>query len=292
MKKTLLVVDGTYLAYRSFYATAYGNNAILETSDGIQTNVIVGFFNTLFSLIKTYDVDGIYIAFDSRIKTFRHEVFADYKAGRQKAPTTFYTQLNIIHDLLDALNIKNFNYDGYEADDIIARCTKTYDADILIYSADQDLNQLINDNVSIIKKVKSEYIILNSQNFEDYYDFKPDQVIDYKAMVGDSSDNFKGIPGIGQKSASAMLKEFGSIENIYKNINNVKPSWAKKLLEFKDNAMRDKYIATLQSDFDLVMPEFKDLSIFNIDLSNEANIILDNLELKALKRKIKSSLIN
>ncbi|WP_369085856.1 5'-3' exonuclease H3TH domain-containing protein [Metamycoplasma spumans] len=292
MKKTLLVVDGTYLAYRSFYATAYGNNAILETSDGIQTNVIVGFFNTLFSLIKTYDVDGIYIAFDSRIKTFRHEVFADYKAGRQKAPTTFYTQLNIIHDLLDALNIKNFNYDGYEADDIIARCTKTYDADILIYSADQDLNQLINDNVSIIKKVKSEYIILNSQNFEDYYDFKPDQVIDYKAMVGDSSDNFKGIPGIGQKSASAMLKEFGSIENIYKNINNVKPLWAKKLLEFKDNAMRDKYIATLQFDFDLVMPEFKDLSIFNIDLSNEANIILDNLELKALKRKIKSSLIN
>ncbi|TPR53889.1 5'-3' exonuclease [Metamycoplasma neophronis] len=284
--KKLLVIDGTYLAYRSFYATTYGNPVGLENSNGVSTSAIVAFFNTMFSLIKLCGPDSIYIAFDSRIKTFRHETFTDYKAGRQKAPSEFYTQLNYIQELLSAINIKNQYYNGYEADDIIAKATKTYDGSILIYSADQDLNQLIKPGVGIIKKIKSDYVVINDQNFTEFYDFEPYQVIDYKAMVGDSSDNFKGIAGIGPKSASAMLAEYKTLENIYNNIDKIKPSWAKKLIEHKQDAMRDKYIATLQTEFGLEMPKQDELSLSNIGLSKEAENIINNLELFEIKRKI------
>ncbi|TPI02400.1 5'-3' exonuclease [Mycoplasma struthionis] len=284
----LLIVDGTFLAYRSYYAMAYNKAApVLQTEQGIETNAIVGFFNTLLSLIKNYDITHLYIAFDSHIKTFRHEMYSDYKAGRQKAPNSFYTQLDLIQDLLNHLNIKNNYFNGFEADDIIAKVAKKFDnKDILIFSGDQDLNQLISYNVSIIKKVKSEFIILNNDNFLNYYDFKPSQVIDYKAMVGDNSDNFKGIAGIGPKTASSLLKEYGTLENIYENINNIKSTWANKLLEQKENAYRDKYIATLNTDFQLIIPEIDNLSLANVQLNKEGYELCDKLELKTLKRKL------
>ncbi|AZG68570.1 5'-3' exonuclease [Mycoplasma struthionis] len=284
----LLIVDGTFLAYRSYYAMVYNKAApVLQTEQGIETNAIVSFFNTLLSLIKNYDITHLYIAFDSHIKTFRHEMYSDYKAGRQKAPNSFYTQLDLIQDLLNHLNIKNNYFNGFEADDIIAKVVKKFDnKDILIFSGDQDLNQLISYNVSIIKKVKSEFIILNNDNFLNYYDFKPSQVIDYKAMVGDNSDNFKGIAGIGPKTASSLLKEYGTLENIYENINNIKSTWANKLLEQKENAYRDKYIATLNTDFQLIIPEIDNLSLANVQLNKEGYELCDKLELKTLKRKL------
>ncbi|WP_205852850.1 5'-3' exonuclease [Mycoplasma phocoeninasale] len=288
--KKILIIDGTYLAYRSYYATAYGPNPnILQTTSGIQTNAIVGFFNTVNLLIKNYSPTHIYFAFDSKIKTFRHNIYTEYKAGRQKAPVEFYMQLDKIQQLLSALNIQNQYCDGYEADDIIAKAVNNFKgSSILIFSGDQDLNQLIDENIAILKKIKGEMVILNRHNFQKYYDFLPSQVIDYKAMVGDASDNFKGILGIGNKSAIALLNQYQSLENIYNNINEIKPSLAKKLIEHKEDAMRDKFMATLCSDFELCLPNIDSLAITKIELSEAANKILEELELNSLKRKFRS----
>ncbi|WP_241854600.1 5'-3' exonuclease [[Mycoplasma] phocae] len=286
----LLIIDGTYLAYRSYYATAYGPNPnILKTASGIQTNAIVGFFNTVNLLIKNYSPTHIYFAFDSKIKTFRHNIYEDYKAGRQKAPIEFYNQLDTIQEILSAINVQNQYYDGYEADDIIAKAVNHFKgASILIFSGDQDLNQLIDENVAILKKIKGEMIILNRHNFKEYYNFLPNQVIDYKAMVGDASDNFKGILGIGNKSAINLLNEYQSLENIYHNIDRIKPSVAKKLIDNKEAAMRDKFMATLCTDFDLNLPNIDDLAITKIQLTDNALKLFDELELNSLKRKFRA----
>ncbi|WPB54017.1 5'-3' exonuclease [Metamycoplasma equirhinis] len=290
-REILLVIDGTYLAYRSYYATAYKSEKILQANDGFETNAIVAFFNTLLLLLKDYKPNYIYVAFDSHIKTFRHEIFDGYKAGRQKAPREFYLQLDLIQKLLSALNIQNQYCDGYEADDIVAKAKINYtNVNVLIFSADQDLNQLIDKRTAIIKKINGEMKLITDFNFNEYYDFNPDQVIDYKALVGDNSDNFKGVPGIGPKYATNLLSEYYTLENIYENLELIKPTIAKKLSEYKQNAMRDKYIATLCTEFDLKMPTLNRLSVSQINLSDNAENILNEYQLFYLRHKIEQSI--
>ncbi|AWX69538.1 5'-3' exonuclease [[Mycoplasma] anseris] len=290
VKNKILLIDGTYLAYRSYYATMYAtfNGQAIQTSKGFPTNAIVGFFNSFFSLIKTVDPEFIFFAFDSRKKTFRHELFTEYKGNRQKAPVDFHKQLEKIQELLTSCKFANEYVDGFEADDIIAKLTTKFQNDhqILIYSADQDLNQLINENVAIIKKYKSENIILNLNNFNEYYDFKPRQVIDYKALVGDSSDNFKGVPGLGPKTVSGLLKEFDTLENIYQNLDNIRPKVKEKLIDYKQDAQRDKYLATLRTDFEIKTNDLSNLKLSNMQLTNETFKILDDLELNEIKNKL------
>ncbi|AWX42481.1 5'-3' exonuclease, exo domain of DNA polymerase I [Metamycoplasma cloacale] len=283
----ILLIDGTYLAYKSYFATLYGN-ASLQTENGFPTNAIVGFFNTMLALIKQHNVSHLFVAFDSRVKTFRHEMYEQYKGTRAKAPADFHIQLNKIQELLTACNIANENVERYEADDIIAKITKMFqnEHEILIYSADQDLNQLITNNVSIIKKVKNENIILNIDNFMDYYGITPEQVIDYKAIVGDSSDNFKGIEGLGPKSATSLLEKYQTLENIYAHLDDITGKTKEKLINSKENAMRDKYLATLRTDFLTKTIEIQQLSLLNFSLTPDAIEILDSLELNLIKNKL------
>ncbi|WP_412031595.1 5'-3' exonuclease [Metamycoplasma buccale] len=293
MKDRILVIDGTYLAYRSYYATMYSGGAILQNSKGIKTNAIVAFFNTFSLLIKYYHPENVFFAFDSHIKTFRHEMFKEYKATRQKAPQDFYIQLNLIQDILTNVNIKNLYKDGFEADDLVAKIVKMFpDNEILIFSADQDLNQLVDNNVSIIKKKNSEYILLTKNNFHEYYDFMPNQVIDYKAMIGDSSDNFKGIPGIGPKTASKLLNKYGTLDEIYKSINELPKVLQNKLNDFKEHAIRDKYLATLRSDFDLNVSNINELSLQNVSVTKIGNEILEDLELNFISQFLHSLEVN
>ena len=288
MLNRILVIDGTYLAYKSYYATLHNPVAVLKNSKGESTNEIVGFFNVFISLVNNFVPSHVFIAFDSQVKTFRHEILQDYKANRKKASPDFYKQLSSIQKLLNMLNIKNQFVNGFEADDIIAKIVSMFspEAEILIYSGDQDLNQLISDNVSIIKKIKSETVILDKTNFKNYYDFKPNQVIDYKAIVGDSSDNFKGVAGLGTKSAIELLSIYGTLENIYFNLDKLKPSVKEKLIANKDEALRDKYLATLRTDFDIWVQELKEISLENFKLSEEAEKFLNELELKVIKNKL------
>ena len=288
MLNRILVIDGTYLAYKSYYATLHNPVAVLKNSKGESTNEIVGFFNVFISLVNNFVPSHVFIAFDSQVKTFRNNTLQDYKANRKKASPDFYKQLSSIQKLLNMLNIKNQFVNGFEADDIIAKIVSMFssEAEILIYSGDQDLNQLISDNVSIIKKIKSETVILDKTNFKNYYDFNPNQVIDYKAIVGDSSDNFKGVAGLGTKSAIELLSIYGTLENIYFNLDKLKPSVKEKLIANKDEALRDKYLATLRTDFDIWVQELKEISLENFKLSEEAEKFLNELELKVIKNKL------
>ncbi len=290
----ILIIDGTYLAYKSYFATLYSGNGLMHTTSGVVTNEIVGFFNILIGLINFYSPSHIFVAFDGPVKTFRHESFDEYKANRKKAPREFYMQLDVIKNLLTALNIKNEIVNGFEADDIIAKVTNMFQSQkkILIYSADQDLNQLIDQNVAIIKKVKKDNLILDLNNFQYWYDFKPSQVVDYKAIVGDSSDNFKGIPGIGPKTACDLLAKYGTLETLYQNLDKIPTKYKTKFIEYKQTAEKYKFLATLCTDFDLQTQKLDDINITNLDLTKQAVEILDKYELKTTKNKLQNLMVN
>lgn len=286
MNKKILIIDGTYLAYRSYFAMNK-SNVILTDENGFSTNTILLFFRTLFTLINEHKPTHLFIAFDAKGKTFRHQIYNQYKDGRAKMPIEFYKQMDLIKDILNNLNITNIEKEGFEADDLIAKVCSLYNGEQkLIFSADQDLNQLIDENTNIIKKYKDTIIILNLQNFKDIYGFEPYQVVDYKAIVGDSSDNFFGIKGIGPKTAIKLLEEFETLENIYSNLENIKPNWATKFEEFKDIAFRDQKIAKLVTNFDLENISLENLKISNIKPSEKAIEIIEKYQLNSIKKAV------
>ncbi|MCV3733500.1 DNA polymerase I [Mycoplasma enhydrae] len=286
MKERILIVDGTYLAYRSFFAIN-NSSVALSNDEGFSTGTILVFFKTLFTLIMEHRTTNVLVAFDAKGKTFRHQIYEQYKDGRAKTPQEFYDQVKIIKELLALINIFHYEIEGFEADDIVAKvCSQYPDNYKLIFSADQDLNQLIDKNTSIIKKYKNNIIILNAYNFSDIYEFEPWQVVDYKAIVGDSSDNFFGIKGIGPKSAAKLLYEYKTLDNIYANLDKLKPNIAQKFEEYKDLAFRDQKIARLVTNFDIPNLSLDSTSIYNLNLSEEAIELLDKYQLNSIKQKI------
>ncbi|QJR44078.1 5'-3' exonuclease [Mycoplasma miroungirhinis] len=292
MKKRVIIIDGTYLVFKSYYGTLYSKQK-LETKTGIKTNAIVGFFNTVFKLIKDYHPDQIFFCFDAKGKTFRHEEYLEYKQQRQKAPEDFYTQFLIIKDLLPELNLQSFEQIGFEADDIVASITSKLkeNTEIIIYSADQDLNQLIDINVKILKPKNSKLIEVNNDNFFEIYNFYPWQVVDYKSIVGDSSDNFKGIKGIGPKTAIKLLEKYRNVENIYANINLIEKNIQTKFLDYQDNLKRDKYLAQLR--YDVPFENIDVLySFLNVKISNNGLIRLKELELFKITENLKKLEVN
>ncbi|ENY69342.1 DNA polymerase I: 5'-3' exonuclease domain protein [Metamycoplasma auris 15026] len=283
MNNKLLIIDGTYLAYRSYFALNK-SNIMLTDENGFSTNEVVLFFKSLFNLINEHRPTHLFVAFDAKEKTFRHQMYDMYKANRSKMEPSFYFQLDLIKQILSSLKIRNIEKNGYEADDIIAKlCFEYKNINKLIFSADQDLNQLIDEKTSIIKKNKDEYFILDNANFKTSYGIEPYQVVDYKAIIGDSSDNFSGIKGIGPKTASKLLNEYQNLENIYANLEDIKSTWASKFIEYKDFAFRNKVIAQLVFDFHLddIKEDFLDLK--NIFLSSEATFLIEKYSLNSIK---------
>ncbi|BAQ54395.1 5'-3' exonuclease [Mycoplasmopsis arginini] len=284
MSRKILIIDGTYLAYRSYFAMNK-SNVVLTNDEGFSTNTILLFFRTLFNLIVDQGPSHIFIAFDAKEKTFRHEMYDHYKEGRIKMPSEFFAQMNLIKELLKSVNIQNLEKPGYEADDIIAKvCLKHHEMEKVIFSADQDLNQLIDDHTKIVKKHKDSIHILTKDNFKTIYDFEPYQVVDYKAIVGDSSDNFFGIKGIGPKTAAKLLNEYKTLDNIYNNLENIKPTWASKFEEFRDIAFRDQKIARLATDFELDNIDLSDIDINNLSMSDKAIEIIDRFQLNSIRK--------
>ncbi|MBN0919635.1 5'-3' exonuclease [[Mycoplasma] gypis] len=283
----ILIIDGTYLVFKSYYGTLYSNQK-LETSTGMKTNAIVGFFNTFFKLLRNYSPDSVYFCFDANAKTFRHDMYQDYKAQRAKAPEDFYIQLVQIKDLLQLLNIPMLEKPGYEADDIVATLTKKFQDDnyVLLFSADQDLNQLINNRVAILKPKNKNLFVLNQNNFYEVYGFHPHNVVDIKALMGDASDNFKGIKGVGPKTAIKLIEEFGSLESIFNNFEKLDKKYQQKFLEYKEEVLRNKYLAQLRYDVPLNQEDYLNKKL-NIIIGSKAEKMLEELELKQIKSKLK-----
>ncbi len=246
--KKMLLVDGNSLLFRAYYATAYGS--IMKSKDGTPTNAIFALANMLNKVIDNVNPDYALIAFDTDKKTFRHEEYKDYKAGRKPAPVELITQFPLAREMVSKMGIKCYELAGYEADDIVAtmaRIGEENDCKVEVFSSDKDLFQLIDEKitVNIPKKGTSDILAVTPSVLKSEYGLHPYQITDYKGIFGDTSDNIKGIKGIGEKGAIKLLEEYGSLENIYENIDKIEGKLKDKLIEGKEDGFYSKKLATI-----------------------------------------------
>lgn len=248
MNKRLIIIDGNSIINRAFYALPDMSN-----SEGLKTNAIYGFTRMLFKIIDDYKPTHISVAFDKKAPTFRHQEFADYKAGRKKMPDELRQQLEPLKELLDAFNIHRMEMAGYEADDLIGTVSKMgedNDYTVYIVTGDKDAIQLASNKTTtlITKKGVGEVEEYNYDSVIERYEMTPTQFIDLKGLMGDKSDNIPGVPGIGEKTGIKLIKEFSSIENLIENTDQLKGSVKKKIEENKEQAVFSKKLATIIRD--------------------------------------------
>ena len=249
MEKVILI-DGNNILFRSYYATAYNGN-VMKNSKGFPTNALYGLVNMMNKIIQEENPTYIMCAFDKG-KTFRHEKYADYKGGRMETPDELKLQFPKARELVEAMGINYFEIDNYEADDIIGtfakKCNNNKDYDGVIISSDKDLLQLITDEVEVKLLKQVGNIRMTHQEFINTYGIEPPRMVDLKSLMGDSSDNIPGVKGIGEKTALGLLQEYGTLDNIYNNIDNIKGKLKDKLLEGKESAYQSYDLATIYTD--------------------------------------------
>jgi DNA polymerase I len=265
--KTLILVDGHSLAFRSYYAFAKSRDGGLRTSQGIPTSICYGFLKSLLETLAVEQPDYLAIAFDLGGPTYRHEADQTYKQGRPDPPEDFIPDLENLQGLLTALNLPIVVAHGYEADDVIGTLTRRASAAgfrVKILSGDQDLFQLVNPDLGVsVLHLSSAFAPRGGQNREFSADqvkeklgVWPTQVVDYKALCGDSSDNIPGVRGVGPKTAVQLLTEFGSLEQVYASLDKVKGTLKQKLETGKDSALHSQYLAQIHLDVPLeIQPE-------------------------------------
>ncbi len=284
--KKIILVDGNNLLFRSFYATAY-QGVIMKNSKGFPTNALYGFINMMNKIIKDENPNYILVAFDKG-KTFRHEKYDDYKAGRDAMPDELKLQFPKAKEVLDTMGIKHFEIDNYEADDIIGTLAKKVDLEdqfiATIISSDKDLLQLISDEVVVKLLKSSDYIMMSRDEFKKMYGVEPKGMIDLKALMGDSSDNIPGVKGIGEKTAIKLLSKYGSLDGVYENIDDISGKTKDKLIADKSNAYMSYDLATIYRDVPLDF-ELEDC-IYNGINKEEFKKELEELEFYSLLKKI------
>lgn len=248
--KKIILVDGNNLLFRSFYATAY-QGVIMKNSKGFPTNALYGFINMMNKIIAEENPAYIMVAFDKG-KTFRHDKYDEYKAGRAAMPDELREQFPKAKEVLDAMGIKHFEIDNYEADDIIGTLAKKVDEEdefvATIVSSDKDLLQLISDEVDVKLLKQTGHILMNREEFKKIYQVEPIRMIDLKALMGDASDHIPGVKGIGEKTAINLLAKYDSLDNLYKNIDSISGKTKEKLLADKDKAYMSYDLATIFRD--------------------------------------------
>ncbi|WP_128894716.1 DNA polymerase I [Longirhabdus pacifica] len=241
----LIIVDGNSIAYRAFFALP-----LLSNAKGIHTNAVYGFTTMLLKLIENEKPTHFMVAFDAGKITFRHEEYKEYKGKRQKTPPELSEQFPIIKKMLDAFSISQFELEGYEADDIIGTLTKVaeqQDMKVMVVTGDKDMLQLASENVEIAltRKGISEMEKYSPATIDDKYGLKPEQIIDLKGLMGDTSDNIPGVPGIGEKTGLKLLHQYDSITGIYEHIHELKGKMKEKLEQNKSQAEMSKQLATI-----------------------------------------------
>lgn len=248
----LLLIDANSLIFRAYYATAYGN--MMVSKSGQPTNALFGFTNMIVKAISMIHPTHILFAFDTKAKTFRHEQFQDYKGTRKELPQELIDQFLLIREFLDACEFPRFEVEGFEADDIIGTSTIRFDEqEIVILSSDKDLLQLINDKTEVVlmKKGLSETLIMNLKSLKELEGILPYQVVEMKALMGDSADNIPGVPNVGEKTAKKLIESYQNIDALYENITEVKGKLKENLVQFKDQAYLSKHLATIIKDIPL-----------------------------------------
>ncbi|MEY3185953.1 MAG: hypothetical protein RIR58_689, partial [Actinomycetota bacterium] len=283
----MLLLDGHSLAYRAFYALPVENFA---TSSGQHTNAIYGFASMIINLIRDEKPTHIATAFDVSRKTFRSEKFPEYKANRASTPDEFRSQISFINELLDAFQIPHFELEGYEADDIIATFVDKYssEAEILICTGDRDSFQLVKKGVTVLypKKGVTELARMTPEAVVEKYGLTPEQYPDFAALRGDPSDNLPSIPGVGEKTATKWIQEFGSLKELIAKVDEVPGKAGDALRAALPSVITNRELTQLRHDLPLSIA-FNDLQWSGIDKAHTTKLF-DQLEIKALKERIKS----
>lgn len=249
--KKLMIIDGNSLLFRAFYALPP-----LSTTEGIYTNGVYGFLTMFYKVTEEYKPDYITVVFDKKGPTFRHKEYEDYKAGRKKTPNELLSQFPILKEILDVLNIKRYELDGFEADDLAGTLVKIGEKnglDIIAITGDKDYLQLASDKTKILltRKGITEMDIYDYDEVIETYDLTPTQFIDLKGLMGDKSDNIPGVPGIGEKTGIKLLKQYDSIEGIYENICLIKGKLKENLIEFRHQAFMSKKLSEIITNIPL-----------------------------------------
>jgi len=255
-KEKLVLIDAQAVLHRAWHALPK-----LTDPKGRVVNAVYGFTSLLLKLIHEQKPDYLAVAFDTKAPTFRHKKYKEYKAGREKQPQEFYDQIPLTKQILQSFNIPIFTLDGYEADDLIAAIIKeqkqkNIELKSLIVTGDLDLLQLVDQQTSVyfLRQGLNQIKIYGPDDVRERFDLEPKQLIDFKALRGDASDNIKGVPGIGEKNALDLIKKFKNLENVYAYIESkekqesIKPTIIKILKENKKQAILSKELVTIKQE--------------------------------------------
>lgn len=288
IKKRLLLIDGHSMAYRAFYALPVEN---FKTSSGQPTNAIYGFASMMINLIKEEKPTHIAVAFDVSRKTFRSEKFPEYKANRASTPDEFRSQISHINEMVNCFGIKQYELEGYEADDIIATFAKTAEKsnyEVLICSGDRDSFQLVNEKTTVLypKKGVTEMARMTLETVKEKYGLTPQQYPDFAALRGDPSDNLPSVPGVGEKTATKWISDYGSLEKLIENAAKISGKVGQSLRENIEVVKLNRELTHLLNDLQIV-DSIDELHWQGFDM-NLISEFFEKLEIRALKERIKS----
>ncbi len=286
---TLALIDGNSIAYRAFYALPED----LATKSGQVTNAVFGFTRMLIRLLKDYHPDGIAVAWDVSRHTFRTESYPEYKAQREKAPDHFRSQLPLMDEVLQTLDITQLRQEGFEADDIIATLTRNGVAagwEVLIVTGDRDAFQLIEGPVKVVytRRGISDIVLADEGYVEEKYGIRPDQYVEYAALRGDTSDNLPGVPGVGEKTASRLISDHGDLDNLFLSVTELTPKLRENLSAHREQVFLNRELMRLIDDMDLGV-EIEDLRTREWD-RNQVKDLFDSLEFHSMWNDLEQAL--
>uniref|UniRef100_UPI00404A3403 DNA polymerase n=1 Tax=Candidatus Planktophila sp. TaxID=2175601 RepID=UPI00404A3403 len=286
-QKRLLLIDGHSMAYRAFFALPAEN---FTTAQGQHTNAIYGFATMLISLLKDEKPTHVAVAFDVSRKTFRTEIFPDYKANRAKTPDEFRSQMSYLNELVKGFGITQFAIEGFEADDIIATITKRAEregAEVLICTGDRDSFQLVTDKTTVLypKRGVSEMARMTPAAVQEKYGMSPDQYPDFAALRGDPSDNLPSIPGVGEKTAAKWIVEYGSLQELIANVDKVGGKVGQSLRDNINDVIRNRELTQLVHDapVEYQVDALSWSGVVEADLTK----LFEQLEFRTLKDRLK-----
>lgn len=292
-KELILAIDANAIVHRAFHA--YPTS--LTTSTGVQDNAVYGFTAMLLQSLKQFKPKYVVCAFDTPSKTFRHAMFSEYKGHRKPVDESLNAQFPLVKEVLKAFNIPHIEKDGFEADDILGTISEwvsegkwsSKDINMCIITGDRDLLQLVNEDVHVALPTGSfsTLSVCDREKVVERYGYYPEQVTDYKAIVGDSSDNIPGVKGVGEKTVLGLLHKYGTLDNIYKNINEIEGRYRTKLAEGVEQAYFSKELATIKKDVDISF-ELEDCTLSDYD---EAELleVFRKFEFRSLISKLPKS---
>jgi len=283
-KPKLFLIDASPIFYKAFYAIPF-----LSSRNGVPTNAVYGFMSTLMRILKTYNPQHMVICFDQKSQ-FRKQLYNDYKIDREQMRDDLKIQIPIIKDLIGVMGIRMAELPGYEADDLIGMLAKwgeTQGADVVIISPDKDMSQLVNDNIKILelgkKAIPDRYLGIDEIKIK--FELAPENIVDWLALSGDLSDGIPGVKGIGEKTAIKLIKQFGSVEKIFENIEQVAGANKLKLINGKDVCLMSKQLATIITEMKLDYKSLFDVERGMIEFE-KVKAKFDSLNIMRLKDRL------